>query len=619
MKKIIEIWKNKDLRTIILTAISSVCLIFSIFTNIKPFGIDMAWGAILISGLPIVWSSFKRLLTKRDIKAGLLVSIALIACIVVKEYFAAGEIVVIMMIGEILEDFTVRRSRMGLKKLIDLKPTKARVLRNSRFLIIDSKDVIAGDKIRIIAGETIPIDGIITSGETTINQSVMTGESVPVDKKVSDEVYCATTNIHGTIDIKATKVGENSSISKMIRMIEEAEEKKAPILNTMDRWASYLVVTALILSLAIGLATQDVIRGITVLVVFCPCALVLATPTAIAAGIGNATKHGVIIKSGEALERLGKVTMLAFDKTGTLTIGEPKVKSFINISSTFSEDELIEIIAAAEKNSEHPYGKAIVEYTTEKNISINEPQEFKIVPGKGVIATVNAQNIIAGNMALMNENNISITKNTKSISDKQLKLGNTCIYISIDRAITGLVSFSDILRKDSKDIISALHKQGKKVVLLTGDNKIVADKIANELGIDDVNSDLLPEDKVIAIEKYEQNGEHTCMIGDGINDAPALKSAYVGVAMAGIGTDIAAETADIVLVKDDIAKLVDLVRLGDKVLKKINQNIIISLIINFGAIVLAAMGLLNPVAGALVHNVGSVLVVINAALLLKSK
>lgn len=619
MKKIIEIWKNKDLRTIILTAISSICLIFSIFTKIRPFGIDMAWGAILISGLPIVWSSLKRLLTKGDIKAGLLVSIALIACIVVKEYFAAGEIVVIMMIGEILEDFTVRRSRMGLKKLIDLKPTKARVLRNSTFLIIDSRDVIAGDKIRIIAGETIPIDGIITSGETTINQSVMTGESVPVDKKVGDEVYCATTNIHGTIDIEATKVGENSSISKMIRMIEEAEEKKAPILNTMDRWASYLVITALILSLAIGLATQDVIRGITVLVVFCPCALVLATPTAIAAGIGNATKHGVIIKSGEALERLGKVTMLAFDKTGTLTIGEPKVKSFINISSKFSEDELIKIIAAAEKNSEHPYGKAIVEYTTEKNISIDEPQEFKIVPGKGVIATVNAQNIIAGNMALMNENNISITINTKSISDKQLKLGNTCIYISIDRAITGLVSFSDILRKDSKDIISALHKQGKKVVLLTGDNKIVADKIANELGIDDVNSDLLPEDKVIAIEKYEQKGEHTCMIGDGINDAPALKSAYVGVAMAGIGTDIAAETADIVLVKDDIAKLVDLVRLGDKVLKKINQNIIISLIINFGAIVLAAMGLLNPVAGALVHNVGSVLVVINAALLLSSK
>lgn len=617
METVIAWFKEEERLTIFYTAISIFFLVLSITTNIKPFGIDFAWGAILISGAPIVIGSFKKLIKDKDIKADLLVSIALIACVMVREYFAAGEVVVIMMIGAILENYTVKKSKMGLKKLIDLQPSKARVMRNGDYHIIESRDVQMGDTLRIIAGESIPVDGVIIEGSTSIDQSIMTGESIPVEKSNGDNVYSATVNLLGTIVIEATKVGEDSSIAKMINMIREAESRRAPILTVTDKWASYLVVIALSISVITGIVTQDIIRAITVLVVFCPCALVLAAPTAIAAGIGNATKHGIIVKSGEALERFGKITRVAFDKTGTLTIGAPKVNKVILSESTkMTEVEIMHLICSAELHSEHPFGIAIREMAEKINVNLTEPSTFNVNPGKGVRAMVDRHNIIVGNSKFIDSFGISVDKEMLGVLENESEQGNSAVLASIDNEVVGIISLADQLRNDSKAIIGAIHRFGSKISLITGDNERVARSIAKEVGIDSYIASALPEDKVKAIETFESHGEKTCMVGDGINDAPALKSAYVSVAMAGIGSDIAAESADIVLVKDDLSKLPYVMKLSKDVIRKINENIIISMILNFGAIGLAAMGLLNPVTGALVHNVGSVLVVVNAALLL---
>lgn len=605
-------------KTVIYTIISTISLLVSILTDIRPLDIDPAWVAILLSGLPIVVGSFKQLIFHRNVKAGLLVSLALIACVIVGEYFAAGEIVVIMMIGEILEDFTVAKSKTGLQRLIDLKPTKARVLRDGDYVLTSTEDISKGDKIRVIAGESIPVDGQIIDGHTSIDQSVMTGESIPVDKNVGDTVFSATANINGTIILEATEVGENSSISKMIRMIKEAEDKKAPILGVMDYWATRLVYLALSLALIIGLVSGDVIRGITVLVVFCPCALVLATPTAIAAGIGNATKHGVIVKSGEALEKLGQIRRICFDKTGTLTEGVPKVVKVIP-HTDMTIDALIGIIAGAEVFSEHPLGKAMVTYARKNRVAFEEPTDFITLTGMGVSATVSDKKVLIGNQKLISEHNIVINAMFEKNFEEQTKAGNTPVFVAIDNKVVAIVALADTLREDSKQLVHHLHGLGLKLSLLTGDHKRIAEAIGSKVQIDEIHSELLPEQKVTVVQHYEDQGVKVCMVGDGINDAPALKTAHVGVAMAGIGSDIAADSADIVLVKDDISKLPYVYDLSRSVITKIHQNIVLSLSLNFVAIALAAFGLIGPIAGALVHNVSSVLVVINAALLLVRK
>lgn len=602
----------------ITTLLSGIFLALSlIFPVVRGTGIDFAWGAIVLSGTPIVFGALKRLLLDRDIKAGLLVTIALFACIATREYFAAGEVAFIMMLGELLENYTVRKSRMGLEKLIRLKPNTARVLRDGQYVMIDAADVVKGDSVRITAGEAIPVDGVVIEGHTTVDQSVMTGESIPSDKVVGDEVFSGTTNVYGNIIIKATGVGENSAISKMIIMIKQAEEKKAPILRIMDKWATYLVVIALTLSVIIGFATSDVMRAVTVLVVFCPCALVLATPTAIAAGIGNATRHGIIIKSGEALERLGRVLRITFDKTGTLTIGKPSVQSYRVMSKSMAKEEVYSLAASAEMYSEHPFGNAILEFAKEKNISLTEPESFEIVPGKGIEARIRGRKVVVGNRALMEKYSIKIDDELSKFIEQERALGHTPIVVAIDGLPYGYIALADQLRADSKTVVEKIKRLGVQVTLLTGDHKDVAAQIAKEVGIDDVKADLLPEDKVRVIEQYEETGEKICMVGDGINDAPALKTAYTGIAMAGIGSDIASDCADVVLVKDDISKLPYIVNLSRKVIRKIQQNITISMGINFAAIILAGFGLLDPVSGAIVHNAGSLLVVVNAALLLR--
>lgn len=609
---------DEEKRTMILTAISGLFLLLSIATDLTLMGLDPAWGAILISGAPVIVNSFRKLVFHGNVRAGLLISIAVIACVAVGELFAAGEVVFIMAIGELLEDYTVRRSKAGLKSLMDMKPATARVQRGGEYALIDAREVVAGDMVRINAGESIPVDGVVVEGATSVDQALMTGESVPVDKAAGDEVYSATTNMHGSILVRATKVGEDSSIARMIAMISEAENNKAPIVGIMDRWASCLVVVALLLSVVVGFATGDVIRAITVLVVFCPCALVLATPTAIAAGIGNATKHGVIIKSGAALEQLTHVRRIVFDKTGTLTHGEPKVKEmFLAEGSSLTEEDFLHLCASVEMHSEHPLGVAIVKAAKARNMDLREPDKFAVLPGRGVAAMVGGQEIILGNKSILNAHGLALDPCFADLVARQNASGRSVVLMAMNQKVVGALTLADTLRPDSQRIVQRLAEFGKRITLLTGDAQAIAGKISQEVGIDEFRAELLPEGKLQAIEEYEGTGERVCMVGDGINDAPALKAASIGIAMAGIGSDIAADSADIILVKDDLAKLPYLMALATSVSQKIKQNIVLSLSLNFGAIALAAIGILGPVSGALMHNVSSVLVVLNAALLLK--
>lgn len=609
---------DEEKRTMILTAISGLFLLLSIATDLTLMGLDPAWGAILISGAPVIVNSFRKLVFHGNVRAGLLISIAVIACVAVGELFAAGEVVFIMAIGELLEDYTVRRSKAGLKSLMDMKPATARVQRGGEYALIDAREVVAGDMVRINAGESIPVDGVVVEGATSVDQALMTGESVPVDKAAGDEVYSATTNMHGSILVRATKVGEDSSIARMIAMICEAENNKAPIVGIMDRWASCLVVVALLLSVVVGFATGDVIRAITVLVVFCPCALVLATPTAIAAGIGNATKHGVIIKSGAALEQLTHVRRIVFDKTGTLTHGEPKVKEmFLAEGSSLTEEDFLHLCASVEMHSEHPLGVAIVKAAKARNMDLREPDKFAVLPGRGVAAMVGGQEIILGNKSILNAHGLALDPCFADLVARQNASGRSVVLMAMNQKVVGALTLADTLRPDSQRIVQRLAEFGKRITLLTGDAQAIAGKISQEVGIDEFRAELLPEGKLQAIEEYEGTGERVCMVGDGINDAPALKAASIGIAMAGIGSDIAADSADIILVKDDLAKLPYLMALATSVSQKIKQNIVLSLSLNFGAIALAAIGILGPVSGALMHNVSSVLVVLNAALLLK--
>lgn len=609
---------DEEKRTMILTAISGLFLLLSIATDLTLMGLDPAWGAILISGAPVIVNSFRKLVFHGNVRAGLLISIAVIACVAVGELFAAGEVVFIMAIGELLEDYTVRRSKAGLKSLMDMKPATARVQRGGEYALIDAREVVAGDMVRINAGESIPVDGVVVEGATSVDQALMTGESVPVDKAAGDEVYSATTNMHGSILVRATKVGEDSSIARMIAMISEAENNKAPIVGIMDRWASCLVVVALLLSVVVGFATGDVIRAITVLVVFCPCALVLATPTAIAAGIGNATKHGVIIKSGAALEQLTHVRRIVFDKTGTLTHGEPKVREmFLAEGSSLTEEDFLHLCASVEMHSEHPLGVAIVKAAKARNMDLREPDKFAVLPGRGVAAMVGGQEIILGNKSILNAHGLALDPCFADLVARQNASGRSVVLMAMNQKVVGALTLADTLRPDSQRIVRRLAEFGKRITLLTGDAQAIAGKISQEVGIDEFRAELLPEGKLQAIEEYEGTGERVCMVGDGINDAPALKAASIGIAMAGIGSDIAADSADIILVKDDLAKLPYLMALATSVSQKIKQNIVLSLSLNFGAIALAAIGILGPVSGALMHNVSSVLVVLNAALLLK--
>ncbi len=602
-------------RDVVFLAISATALLVSIF---KPFPLpfDAAWLAIILCGIPILLEAVIGLVTEFDIKADVLVSLALVASVCIGEIFAAGEVAFIMQLGALLEELTVARARAGIEKLVHLTPQTARVVKNGVETVVPAEQVQAGDVLRVLPGETIAVDGIILSGQTSVNQAVMTGESLPVDKGAGDEVSSGTVNQFGAFEMRATKVGQDSSIQRMIRLVQSADAGKAKIVGLADRWATWIVVIALSAAALTWIVSGEILRAVTILVVFCPCALVLATPTAIMAAIGNATKHGFLVREGDALERLSKVKKITFDKTGTLTRGTPRVVHVQSVLPGLTDEALYRLCAAAEQRSEHPLGKAVVSCRRQSG-TLPPVEEFCMLPGRGVSARVEGRRVLAGNTELLREQGMAPGADVTKAAEAYLWQGCTVIYVGVDGAAAGFLALADTLRPESADMIARLQALGVAPVLLTGDHENAASEIARQLRIREVHANCLPEDKLNCIRSAQAAGEPVCMIGDGINDAPALKAADVGIAMGGVGSDIAVDAADIALVDDEIKELPHLLALSRRMMTTIKCNMAFSMALNFLAITLAIIGTLNPVVGALVHNAGSVLVIINSALLLK--
>lgn len=630
---------NDILAGIPMTAVAGVFLVLSfVLPRIEvELPVDPAWVTVVISGIPLLYLAVWRVIHNpgiSKISSALLITIAMFAAIAIGDLFAAGEVVFIMAIGAILEDMTTERARKGLKQLISLAPVQGRKIENGQEIMIPAQEIRSGDLLRILPGETVPVDGMIVSGETSVDQSVMTGESLPVDKSVGEEVFCGTVNRFGVVDIRATKVGQDSSLQKLIRMVQEAEEKKAPMARIADKAASFLVPVALLIAVAAGLVTGNIVRAVTVLVVFCPCALVLATPTAVMASIGQATKHGVIIKSGEALEKMGKVDTIAFDKTGTLTRGCLEVSDILTFDSSLSENELLRLAASAESRSEHPLGKAITACAGSRSAELVEPESFHMDAGKGICAQVSGQMLYCGSEKYLEEHGIFLDESVKKQLERLRSEGKASILVAEKLSVKeragrepaaaggrciGVIAMSDVLREEAADMIRSLYSLHTDAVLLTGDSRQTADWFAKRVGINEVHAELLPEEKVALIEKMQAEGRTVCMIGDGVNDAPALKTAGVGAAMGSMGSDIAVEAADIALMSDDLSQITYLKRLARETVKTIRFSITLSMCINFLAVTCSVLGLLTPTTGALVHNAGSCLVVLIAALLYDRK
>ena len=598
------------------------------------FPFDPAWVTIIICGIPLLYLALWRVVHNpgiSKISSALLICIAMFAAIAIGDLFAAGEVVFIMAIGALLEEATTDRAKKGLKKLLSLAPAQGRRIREGEEELIPVQDIRKGDILRILPGETVPVDGCIVSGETAVDQAIITGESLPVDKKAGDEVFCGTINCFGSIDISAVGVGEDSSLQKLVHMMQEAENRQAPVQRIADRCASWLVPVALLIAIAAYIGTGNIITAVTILVVFCPCALVLATTTAVMAAIGQAAKQGVIIKSGEALENMGKTGTIAFDKTGTLTYGRLEVSDILPFDPAISENALLSLAASAEQRSEHPLGKAIVASARARGLTISESTAFRMTAGKGVAAQVDGRRLLCGSENFLEENGISL-ESAAQAADKTTGISSVCgelaqlrgqgkalVFAADDRKCLGVIALSDVIRPEAEKMVSRLTKMGVRTVLLTGDNKRTAEYFAGQAGISEVRAGLLPAEKVENIEEMRRERRKVCMIGDGVNDAPALKAADVGVAMGAMGSDIAVDAADVALMTDDIAKIPYLKWLSNETIRTIKRSIAMSMCINFAAIVLSLMEVLTPTTGALVHNAGSCFVVLFAALLYDRK
>lgn len=613
---------NFTLISIAFFVLNVVLNLLKIETVFKP-----VWISIFISAFPFFVGAVKNLI-KFKIKNSLLISIAVIASVFVGEYFAAGEIAILMAIGELLEDYTVDRAKKGLNDLISSAPKKAKKLikTNDSYTVkeVPIEEIENGDIIRVMPGEIISVDGIIKEGFSSIDQSILTGESLPVDKTVGDEVFCGSMNCFGSIDIVAKDV-ENSSLQKFIDLVERAEKEQTPMQTLIDRLAVKLVPTALLIAIATFAIMMlykfdlytSINRAVTVLVVFCPCALFLSTPTAVMASIGQASKHGVIIKTFNALEKLAKVNKIAFDKTGTLTYGKLNVNDIENFSE-FSDEKIMSLISSLESKSEHPIAKSVIEYLDEKNIKKEVVENFKMKIARGVEGEILGNKYFCGNEKYFRENNINIKDNVKEKIEKYSSEAKNIILFGDEKEVLSIVTLSDTLRENAKEMVENLKSFEIEPLLLTGDNLSTAKYFSEKVGITEVKAELSPEEKFENIKNLKENNV-VCMIGDGINDAPALKLADVSVAMGKTGSDISIESANIVLMGHDVSKIVYLKKLANATVKTIKFNIIISLLINFVAVILSVLGVLNPLVGAIVHNLGSILVILNASLLYDRK
>ncbi|AZO95950.1 cation-translocating P-type ATPase [Halocella sp. SP3-1] len=590
-------------------------IILSVFNSVNEIlGFNLALVPLIIAGANIFWSTIKIMIKKRKITAGVLVIIAMSATAYIDDYLAAAIVGWMMIIGEAIEDITLEKTRNAVRKLITLTPSSATVKRDGQWKVLPLSKISKGDIVLVKPGERISVDGIVASGTSAVNEAAITGESMPVDKTEGSEVYAGTINQSGALEISVDKVGAETTLGKIIRVIKEAEDNKGQRQKVADKFAVYFTPIILLLALLVYIFTGELIRSITVLVIACPCALVLATPTAVVASVGNAAQKGVLVKGGITLESAGQLTSILVDKTGTLTEGKPSV---VNIKS-FADKEINEVLclaASAEEKSSHPIATAIINKADELGLSLLSTAEFTMEAGCGVRVLIENREVKVGNERIIDRNIPS--KISDYLVDRKSR-GETVLLVIVDDSIIGAIAIADTVRENASEALKSIKRDGvKKIIMLTGDNHQTAEVIAKELGITDFKAELLPEEKLAVVRNLQQRGEIVAMIGDGINDSPALVLADVGIAMGAAGTHVAIEASDIALMGDDLLMVPQILGLSRKTLQIIKQNIwVFAVLVNLVGIVLSSIGNITPITAAIIHNLASVAVVANSARLL---
>lgn len=575
----------------------------------------LAIASLILGGYPIVKSAIKTLLIP-DLNVDTLVSIAAVSATAVGAYQEAATVLFIMLLGESLEGATVGKTRKAIASLIQLSPKMAWVRRGDKEIQVPIEDVKPAEVVIVKPGERIPVDGKIISGCASINQSTLTGESIPVEKETGDKVYCGTFNESGSCEIEATQVADDTKLAQIKRLILEAQAEKSPTQRMMDRFSRYFIPAIIFIAFATFIITGEVFRAITILIVACPCALVLGTPTAVVAAIGNAARQGILIKGGAYLEQMGRLKTLLIDKTGTLTHGKPKVVEISPFNGA-DEKEVLYWAAIAEKRSEHPLARAITEKAEEFGFTIPHPLSFENVRGKGVKVQWNSKTIIAGSSEMMRREGVEIPETAEKLLEAKQLEGMTPLLVTCNHHLIGIVSIADTLREGVREAIDKIKEQGvSEIWMLTGDSTFAADRIGKQLGIR-YEANLLPEEKVVSVKEWKRKGRVVAMIGDGVNDAPALAAADIGIAMGAVGTDVAIETADIALMTDELAKIPAAIGLSRKALRVIKQNLIFALVFNTVLVFLSAQGWVTMILGAGMHQASSLLVILSSMRLLR--
>src|SRR6266702_1772711 len=565
-----------------------------------------------------IWWSAIQGIRARDFTADIPVSFATAAALIIGQYSAAAVVAVLLLLGGMLEEFVSARASHALDELSKLLPDRVTVRRNGEDRVVPLEEVQSGDLVLIRSGDRIPIDGSILLGTASVNQAAITGESLPVEKQVGDQVYAGTLNEVGALEVRATRVGTETTLGQIRRMVEEAQKQKAPIERILNRYAKFYTPAAIILGALVWWFSGDILRAITILIVFCPCVMVLATPTALVASIGNAALRGSLVKKGATIEAMAKVTTVAFDKTGTLTFGQPRLTT-IQPLGPMTETELLRLAATAENLSEHPLGRAVVQAALTREVTVPDPEEFTGLPGLGVRARIDDGEVIIGQPRLLSEQDITVNASVKARAKNLATVGRTVILVAQNKQIVGMLVLEDTLRPQASQVITGLKKLGIRTVLVTGDNTVTAERIAGELGISEVHAEVLPAQKVEIVKQLQAQGWSVAFVGDGVNDGPAIATANVGVAMGLGGTDVAIETAEIALLSDDLTRLPHLLSLSRQAMKAITQNLIFSLGVLAIAVGLAIPGILAPVTGALLHELSSLPVIANSARLIGIK
>lgn len=607
LKKSHQVWASGTL------ALAGYVLMRTI--GYHPVTIGLMLAATLIAGLPIFRKAFQAIRYK-IVGIDALVTIAVTGAVIIGEYWEAAAVTFLFILGDYLESRTIEKTRSSIRSLMDLAPDQARVRRAEGEVVLSPNEVVRGDLIIVKPGEKIAVDGSVIEGTAYVNQAAITGESIPINRLNGDEVFSGTIIESGYLVIRAEKVGEDTTFARILHMVEEAQDKKAKAQKSLEKFSRWYTPSIILLSAVLYVFTHDIRLALTLLVISCPGALVISTPVSIVAGIGNGAKHGVLIKGGEIIEKLGTVKAVAFDKTGTLTEGKPGVTHIKSFG--MSEDEVLRIAAIGESYSEHPLGQAIIREAEKRlNIKLTSPEQAEIIIGRGLRFTLDGQDYLIGNRKLFEQTAIDLDNHEDYLKLEETK-GQTAVILGTETDILGIISIADTIRNDAKELVRELKRLGvKHIAMLTGDNQRAAKAVADQLGLDAYYAELLPQDKVEVLNSLGDKYGSVAMVGDGVNDAPALATADLGVAIGGAGTDVAMETADVVLMSADIHRLSYAVGLSRATVNNIRQNIIFALAVV--AVLLAGVifRTVNMSLGMLVHEGSVLLVILNAMRLLR--